>query len=49
MYEKTSRVEEVYSRWGTVVEEVRTVFERMNDTMVYIPDLKQREVATIMT
>ena len=29
MYEKTSRVEEVYSRWGHIVEVVRTAIAKM--------------------
>lgn len=42
--EKTTQLNAVFT-WGTVVEEVRTVFERMDDATIYIPDL--REIATI--
>ena len=30
--------------WGAVVEEVRTVFARLNDATIYIPDLRAKEL-----
>ena len=38
--EKTPAFAEVYSWWGAVVEEVRTVFERRDDATIYIPDVE---------
>jgi hypothetical protein len=28
------------SKWGAVVEEVRTIFEKRNDATIYIPDMQ---------
>ena len=44
--EKTPAFAEVISRWGAVVEEVRTVFALRNDATVYIPRLEEREMAS---
>ena len=43
---KTPRLLEGFL-WGAVVEEVKTVFEWMNDATIYIPDLRGLEMASI--
>ena len=45
--EKTPAFAEVYSRWGAVVEDVRTIFAQRNDATIYIPNLKEREITSI--
>ena len=42
-HENSSQKGELFS-WGAVVEEVRTVFARLNDATIYIPDLRAKEL-----